>query len=113
MGLKPKLIRQMGLFTVIATGVSSMVGASINVVPFMIHRSVPNLGPNVLWAFAFAAVPALFAGLAYAILSSAMPRAGGSYLYASRGLNPYWTVYCDWSDCLYLHSLFKRHRLQL
>src|SRR5210317_1017716 len=89
MGLKPKLIRQMGLFTVIATGVSSMVGASINVVPFMIHRSVPNIGPNVLWAFAFAAIPALFAGLAYAILSSAMPRAGGSYLYASRGLNPY------------------------
>ncbi|MDA9587871.1 APC family permease [Flavobacteriaceae bacterium] len=79
----------MGLFTVIATGVSSMVGASINVVPFMIHRSVPNIGPNVLWAFAFAAIPALFAGLAYAILSSAMPRAGGSYLYASRGLNPY------------------------
>ena len=38
MGLKPKLVRHMGLFTVIATGVSSMVGASINVVPFMIHR---------------------------------------------------------------------------
>jgi len=83
------LSRQMGLFAVIATGVSSMVGASINVVPFMIHRSVPNIGPYVLWAFAFAAIPALFAGLAYAILSSAMPRAGGSYLYASRGLNPY------------------------
>lgn len=66
-----------------------MVGASINVVPFMIHRSVPTIGPNVLWAFAFAAIPALFAGLAYAILSSAMPRAGGSYLYASRGINPY------------------------
>src|SRR6056300_627043 len=89
MGLKPKLIRQMSLVAVIATGVSSMVGASINVVPFMIHRSVPNIGSNVLWAFSFAAVPALFAGLAYAILSSAMPRAGGSYLYASRGLNPY------------------------
>lgn len=84
-----RLSRQMGLFAVIATGVSSMVGASINVVPFMIHRSVPNIGPYVLWAFAFAAIPALFAGLAYAILSSAMPRAGGSYLYASRGLNPY------------------------
>ena len=84
-----RLSRQMGLFAVIATGVSSMLGASINVVPFMIHRSVPNIGPYVLWAFAFAAIPALFAGLAYAILSSAMPRAGGSYLYASRGLNPY------------------------
>jgi len=53
----------------------------------MIHRSVPMIGPYVIWAFIFAAVPALFAGLAYAILGSAMPRAGGSYLYASRGLN--------------------------
>jgi APA family basic amino acid/polyamine antiporter len=34
-------------------------------------------------------VPALLAALAYAILASAMPRAGGSYLYASRGLHPY------------------------
>ena len=89
MSEKPKLSRQMGLFTVAATGVSSMVGASINVVPFMIHRSVPSIGPYVLWAFIFAAIPALLAGLSYAILSSAMPRAGGSYLYASRGLNPY------------------------
>ena len=89
MSTLPKLSRQMGLAAVVATGVSSMVGASINVVPFMIHRSVPTIGPNVLWAFAFAAIPALFAGLAYAILSSAMPRAGGSYLYASRGINPY------------------------
>ena len=89
MSALPKLSRQMGLAAVVATGVSSMVGASINVVPFMIHRSVPAIGPNVLWAFAFAAIPALFAGLAYAILSSAMPRAGGSYLYASRGINPY------------------------
>ena len=89
MSEKPKLSRQMGLFAVVATGVSSMVGASINVVPFMIHRSVPLIGPYVLWAFVFAAIPALFAGLSYAILSSAMPRAGGSYLYASRGLNPY------------------------
>ena len=89
MSALPKLSRQMGLAAVVATGVSSMVGASINVVPFMIHRSVPAIGPNVLWAFAFAAIPALFAGLAYAILSSSMPRAGGSYLYASRGINPY------------------------
>lgn len=85
----PALLRRMGLFAVIATGVSSMVGASINVVPVMLHRSVPGIGPNVIWAFLFAAIPAILAGLAYAILASAMPRAGGSYLYASRGLNPY------------------------
>src|SRR6056300_777100 len=98
MEIKPRLKRQMGLIAVIATGVSSMVGASINVVPFMIHRSVPSIGPNVLWAFAFAAVPALFAGLAYSILSSAMPRAGGSYLYASRGLNPYFGFVASFSQ---------------
>ncbi|MFT7349404.1 MAG: APA family basic amino acid/polyamine antiporter [Candidatus Paceibacteria bacterium] len=79
----------MGLLALIATGVCSMLGASINVVPFMIQRNVPGIGPYVLPAFLFAAIPAVFAALAYAILASAMPRAGGSYIYASRGLNPY------------------------
>ena len=66
-----------------------MVGAGIYVVPFMIQRHVPGIGSGVLLAYLLAAVPAVLAGLAYAILSSAMPRAGGSYVYASRGLNPY------------------------
>jgi amino acid transporter len=79
----------MGLLGLTATGVCSMVGAGINVIPFMIQRNVPGIGPFVLPAFAFAAIPAVLAGLAYAILASAMPRAGGSYVYASRGLNPY------------------------
>ena len=78
----------MGLLALTATGVCSMLGASINVVPFMIQRNVPGIGPYVLPAFAFAAVPALLAAFAYSILASAMPRAGGSYIYASRGLNP-------------------------
>ncbi|MCJ7466416.1 MAG: APC family permease [Maribacter sp.] len=84
-----KLTRQLGLLALTATGVCSMLGASINVVPFMIQRNVPGIGPYVLPAFAFAAIPALYAAFAYAILASAMPRAGGSYIYASRGLNPY------------------------
>ncbi|MEM1188575.1 MAG: APC family permease [Pseudomonadota bacterium] len=83
------LSRQLGLVGLAATGICSMLGASVYVVPFMIQRSVPGIGPWVLPAFLFAAVPALLAALAYAVLASAMPRAGGSYLYASRGLNPY------------------------
>jgi len=66
-----------------------MIGAAINVIPFMIQRNVPGIGPYVLPAFAFAALPAVLAALAYAILASAMPRAGGSYVYASRALSPY------------------------
>ena len=83
------LAREMGLLGLVATGVGAMVGAAINVIPFSIQRSVPGIGPYVLLAYLFAAVPALFAGLAYAILASAMPRAGGSYVYASRALSPY------------------------
>ena len=83
------LVREMGLLGLAATGICSMMGAAINVIPFMIQRSVPGIGPYVLPAYLFAALPAIFAALAYAILASAMPRAGGSYIYASRGLNPY------------------------
>ena len=83
------LAREMGLLGLVATGVCSMIGAGINVIPFMIQRHVPGIGPHVLAGFLFAAVPAVLAGLAYAVLASAMPRAGGSYVYASRALDPY------------------------
>lgn len=83
------LAREMGVLGLTATGVCAMVGAGINIIPFMIQRNVPGIGPYVLPAFLFAALPAVLAGLAYAILASAMPRAGGSYVYASRGLSPY------------------------
>ena len=83
------LTRQLGLVGLAATGICSMLGAAINVVPIMIHRSVPGIGPYVLPAFLVSAVPAILAALAYAALASAMPRAGGSYVYASRALSPY------------------------
>jgi len=83
------LDRQMGLLGLAATGICSMIGASIYVVPFMIQRSVPGIGPYVLPAFLFASIAAALAAFSYIILASAMPRAGGSYIYASRALNPY------------------------
>ncbi|GAB5552492.1 MAG: hypothetical protein Sapg2KO_20830 [Saprospiraceae bacterium] len=85
----PGLSRQLGILTLAATGICSMLGASVYVVPFMIQRNVAGIGADVLPAFLLAALPAILAASAYAILGSAMPRAGGSYLYASRGLNPY------------------------
>ncbi|NIP58679.1 MAG: amino acid permease, partial [Gemmatimonadetes bacterium] len=88
-GARSGLVREMGLLGLAATGICSMMGAAINVIPIMIQRNVPGIGPYVLAAYAFAAVPAVLAALAYAILASAMPRAGGSYVFASRGLDPY------------------------
>src|SRR5258707_15841848 len=55
----------------------------------MIQRTAPGRGRFVLEAFAFAALPAVLAAIAYAVLASALPRAGGSYVYVSRGLGPY------------------------
>ncbi len=72
-----------------ATGVCAMMGAGINVIPIMIQRNVPGIGPHVLTAYFLAAFPAVLAALSYAVLASAMPRAGGSYVYASRSLHPY------------------------
>jgi amino acid transporter len=83
------LTRELGLLGLVATGTCSMVGAGVNVVPVMVQRSVPGIGPWVLAAYALAVVPALLAALSYAMLSSAMPRAGGSYVFASRSLSPY------------------------
>ena len=75
-----------------------MLGAAINIIPIMLQRSVPGIGPHVLSAYLFAAAPALLAALAYASLSSAMPRAGGSYVYVSRSLSPYWGFVASFSQ---------------
>jgi APA family basic amino acid/polyamine antiporter len=83
------LSRELGLLGLAATGICSMLGAAINIIPFAMQRNVPGIGPHVLSAYVFAWIPAMLAALAYAILASAMPRAGGSYIYASRAINPY------------------------
>ena len=92
------LDRKLGLLGLAATGICSMIGASIYVIPFMIQRNVPGIGPYVLPAFLFAAIPAALAAFSYAILASAMPRAGGSYVYASRALGPYFGFVASFSQ---------------
>jgi basic amino acid/polyamine antiporter, APA family len=86
---RPSLTREMTLLGLVATALCAMIGVGINIVPFMLQRSQPGIGAWVPIAFLVAAVPAALAALCYALLSSAMPRAGGSYVYASRALNPF------------------------
>jgi APA family basic amino acid/polyamine antiporter len=90
----------MGLLGLVATGVCSMVGAGINVIPVMVQRNVPGIGQNVTLAFGLAMVPAVLAALSYAAMASAMPRAGGSYVYASRSLHPYLGLLASFSQWL-------------
>lgn len=85
----PQLAREIGLAGLIATAMCAMIGVGINIIPFMIQRSQPGVGATVPLVFLIAAVPASLAALCYAMLSSAMPRAGGSYVYATRALSPF------------------------
>ena len=89
MSERTSLVRHLSLTGLAATGICSMLGAAINTIPFTLQRNVPGIGGSVLAAYAVAAVPALLAALVFAALASAMPRAGGSYVFASRGLSPY------------------------
>ena len=97
-GSSSGLARNLGLMGLAATGICAMLGAAINVMPFALLRGIPEIGPYVLPAYVFAAVPAVLAALAYGSLGSAMPRAGGSYVYASRALSPWWGFIASFSQ---------------
>ena len=96
--MKATLAREIGLLALAATGICSMLGAAINFIPFTLQRDVPGIGPHVLLAYALAALPAVLAALAYSVLGSAMPRAGGSYVYASRAMHPYFGFVASFSQ---------------
>ncbi len=83
------LRRELTVLGLVATAVCTVIGGGINVLSVEVQGKVPGIGSMVPLAFLLGVVPALFAALAYAVLSSAMPRAGGGYIYASRGLHPF------------------------
>ncbi len=82
------LRRELGVLALTAGAVCTVIGGGINVVCVEIQDKVPGLGNLVPWIFVIGAVPAVFTALAYAALASAMPAAGGGYIYASRGFHP-------------------------
>jgi len=88
-GHRLTLKRELGLWALVATAVCTVVGGGINVLSIEIQEAVPGVGGLVPLAFAIGALPALLVAAAYAALASAMPRAGGAYVYISRGLSPF------------------------
>jgi APA family basic amino acid/polyamine antiporter len=86
---KITLARDLGLLALIATAMCNVIGGGINVNSVGVQTEVPGIGPHVPLAFLVGVFPALFTALCYAVLSSAMPRAGGGYIYVSRALHPF------------------------
>jgi len=84
-----QLVRRLGLMGLIATGVCTVIGGGINVLTVMIQKEIPGITHQVPMAFLLGAIPAIFCALSFGILSSAMPMAGGTYIYISRGVSPF------------------------
>jgi basic amino acid/polyamine antiporter, APA family len=76
---------KIGLIGAISTLIGIMVGAAIFI---LLGPLAAQTGPSLTLAFLLGAIPALFGSVYYMQLGSIFPSSGGSYIFASRLLNP-------------------------
>ncbi len=79
------LERDLGLFAVIAISMGAMIGSGIFILPGI---AMAEAGPAVILAFVIAAILVVPAAVSIAELGTAMPEAGGDYIFIERGLGP-------------------------
>ncbi|MFU8869833.1 amino acid permease [Natronococcus sp.] len=79
------LERDLGLFAVIAISMGAMIGSGIFILPGI---AMAEAGPAVILAFVIAAILVVPAALSIAELGTAMPEAGGDYVFIERGMGP-------------------------
>src|SRR4029078_5055329 len=79
-GMTPQnqLVRSLGLLDILMVGIAAMIGGSIFV---LTGPAIGLAGSAVIAAFIINAIITLFTAMAYAELGSAMPEAGGGYLW--------------------------------
>ncbi|MFL6397752.1 MAG: APC family permease, partial [Nitrososphaeraceae archaeon] len=77
------LVRSLSLFDIVMVGVAAMIGGSIFV---LTGTAIGFAGGAVIIAFIINAIITLFTAMGYAELGSAMPEAGGGYLWVREGL---------------------------
>ncbi len=80
------LARNLGLFDITMVGVGAMIGAGIFVLTGI---AAGPAGPALILAFALNGVVTFVTAMVYAELGSAIPEAGGGYLWIKQGL-PAW-----------------------
>ncbi len=78
-----ELSRELGLFDITMIGVGAMIGAGIFVLTGIAAGAA---GPALILAFALNGIITLFTAMTYAELGSAIPEAGGGYLWVKEGL---------------------------
>ena len=78
-----RLVRTLGLIDVIMIGIAGMIGGAIFV---LVGPAIGLAGSAVIVAFIINGIITLFTAMGYAELGSAMPEAGGGYLWVREGL---------------------------
>jgi basic amino acid/polyamine antiporter, APA family len=77
------LVRTLGLADVVMIGIAGMIGGAIFV---LVGPAIGLAGSAVIIAFTINGIITLFTAMGYAELGSAMPEAGGGYLWVREGL---------------------------
>jgi amino acid transporter len=80
-----ELERDLGLLSVLAISIGAMIGSGIFILPAL---ALDIAGPAVILAYALAGVLVVPAALSKSEMATAMPEAGGTYIYIERGMGP-------------------------
>jgi len=85
MAEKHVLERDLGLTSIIAISMGAMIGSGIFILPGL---AMAEAGPAVILSFVIAGILVFPAAISIAELGTAMPEAGGDYIFIERGLGP-------------------------
>ncbi|WEL25195.1 amino acid permease [Haloferax volcanii] len=80
-----ELERDLGLPSVFAISIGAMIGSGIFILPAL---ALEVAGPAVIVAYALAGLLVVPAALSKSEMATAMPKAGGTYIYIERGMGP-------------------------
>src|SRR6187551_1109602 len=101
-----QLVRTLGLVDVVMIGIAGMIGGAIFV---LVGPAIGLAGSAVIIAFIINGIITLFTAMGYAELGSALPEAGGGYLWVREGLprpNAFFSGWLAWLAHIIAGSLY-------
>ncbi|MGA2328233.1 MAG: amino acid permease [Bryobacteraceae bacterium] len=99
----PGLKRELGVWSAASIVVGTVIGSGIFLVPKKMIASVGS--PEVVFAvWIVGGLLSLFGALTYAELATAMPEAGGEYVYLREAYGPLWGFLYGWTQLLVAKS---------
>src|SRR6266700_2348784 len=92
-----ELKRDLGLWGAVAIVIGTVIGSGIFLVPKAMVLKVGS--PEMVFGvFVFGGLLSLAGALTYAELASAMPEAGGEYVYLREAYGPLWAFLYGWTQ---------------